>query len=128
MPRITKVYTRTGDDGSTALGTGQRVAKTSLRVIAYGEADELNSLIGVALAVLLKLVERGQIKSTDRVVVISTAHGLKFTGFKIGYVNSHLFFFKILNYIIHVSSLMHIRHHYALSIAIFEVRLLNDPI
>ncbi len=40
---------------------------------------------GVALAVLLKLVERGVIGSQDRVIVVSTAHGLKFTGFKIGY-------------------------------------------
>jgi threonine synthase len=40
---------------------------------------------GVALAALLKMVERGTIKPTDRVVVISTAHGLKFTGFKVGY-------------------------------------------
>jgi threonine synthase len=40
---------------------------------------------GVALAALFKLVERGEIKPTDRVVVISTAHGLKFTGFKVGY-------------------------------------------
>jgi len=40
---------------------------------------------GVALAALLKLVERGKIKADDRVVVISTAHGLKFTRFKVGY-------------------------------------------
>jgi threonine synthase len=40
---------------------------------------------GVALAVLFKLVKRGQVKPSDRVVVISTAHGLKFTGFKVGY-------------------------------------------
>ncbi len=40
---------------------------------------------GVALAVLIKLVERGEIRSDDRVVVISTAHGLKFTDFKVGY-------------------------------------------
>jgi threonine synthase len=40
---------------------------------------------GVALAALFKLVERGEIKSSDRVVVISTAHGLKFTDFKVGY-------------------------------------------
>lgn len=51
MPRITKVYTRTGDDGTTALGGGQRVAKDSLRISAYGEVDELNSQIGVAIAV-----------------------------------------------------------------------------
>jgi len=40
---------------------------------------------GVALAALFKLAQRGVIKSTERVVVISTAHGLKFTGFKVGY-------------------------------------------
>ncbi len=40
---------------------------------------------GVALAALFKLVERGEIKSSDRVIVISTAHGLKFTSFKVGY-------------------------------------------
>jgi len=45
---------------------------------------------GVALAVLFKLVDRGIIRSTDRVVVISTAHGLKFTQFKIGYHENNL--------------------------------------
>jgi threonine synthase len=40
---------------------------------------------GVALAVLLKLIDRGVVASSDRVVVISTAHGLKFTQFKVGY-------------------------------------------
>lgn len=50
MPRITKVYTRTGDDGSTGLGGGQRVAKTSPRVVAYGTVDELATHLGVALA------------------------------------------------------------------------------
>jgi threonine synthase len=40
---------------------------------------------GVALAALFKLVQRGEIKASDRVVVVSTAHGLKFTGFKVGY-------------------------------------------
>ena len=47
MPRITKVYTRTGDDGSTGLGTGLRVAKDSARVRAFGTVDELNSMVGV---------------------------------------------------------------------------------
>lgn len=46
MPRITKVYTRTGDDGRTALGTGARVEKDDLRVEAYGAVDELSSTIG----------------------------------------------------------------------------------
>src|SRR5438067_1338306 len=50
MPRITKVYTRTGDDGTTGLGTGRRVAKDSLRIEAYGTVDELNSQIGLAAA------------------------------------------------------------------------------
>lgn len=48
MPRITKVYTRTGDDGTTGLGGGQRVDKDSLRIEAYGTVDELNSVLGVA--------------------------------------------------------------------------------
>ncbi len=50
MPRLTKLYTRKGDDGTTALGSTTRVAKDSLRVEAYGTVDELNSVIGVALA------------------------------------------------------------------------------
>ena len=48
--RITKVYTRKGDDGTTGLGNGQRISKDSLRVSAYGTVDELNSIIGVAVA------------------------------------------------------------------------------
>jgi len=51
MPRITKVYTRTGDDGTTGLGSGRRVPKDSARIEAYGTVDELNSQIGAALAV-----------------------------------------------------------------------------
>ena len=50
MPRITKVYTRTGDDGTTGLGGGQRVPKDSARIEAFGSVDELNSHLGVALA------------------------------------------------------------------------------
>jgi cob(I)alamin adenosyltransferase len=50
MPRITKVYTRTGDDGTTGLGGGQRVPKDSARIEAYGTVDELSSAIGLALA------------------------------------------------------------------------------
>ncbi|MEM8934013.1 MAG: cob(I)yrinic acid a,c-diamide adenosyltransferase [Acidobacteriota bacterium] len=50
MPRITKVYTRTGDGGTTGLGDGQRVPKESLRIAAYGTVDELNSHLGVARA------------------------------------------------------------------------------
>ena len=50
MPRITRVYTRTGDDGTTGLGGGQRVPKDSLRIETYGTVDELSSEIGVAVA------------------------------------------------------------------------------
>ncbi len=50
MPRITKVYTRTGDDGTTGLGTGRRVPKDSPRIEGYGTVDELNSYIGAAIA------------------------------------------------------------------------------
>jgi cob(I)alamin adenosyltransferase len=48
--RLSKIYTRTGDDGSTGLGDGTRVAKDSLRVTAYGTVDEANSAIGLLLA------------------------------------------------------------------------------
>lgn len=50
MPRLTKIYTRKGDEGLTSLGSGQRVPKESSRVEAYGTVDELNSYIGVVLA------------------------------------------------------------------------------
>jgi len=47
--RLSKIYTRTGDDGTTGLGDGTRVSKDSLRVEAYGTVDELNSVLGMAL-------------------------------------------------------------------------------
>jgi cob(I)alamin adenosyltransferase len=49
--RLSKIYTRTGDDGSTGLGDGVRVPKEHLRVEAYGTVDEANSAVGVVLAV-----------------------------------------------------------------------------
>ena len=49
--RLSKIYTRTGDDGTTGLGDGSRVAKTHARIEAYGTVDEANSAIGVILAV-----------------------------------------------------------------------------
>lgn len=49
MVHINRVYTRAGDDGTTALGGGQRVPKESLRIEAYGTVDELNSAVGVAV-------------------------------------------------------------------------------
>ena len=63
--RISKVYTRSGDAGQTSLASGERVSKASLRVSAYGEVDELNSLLGLARTKLAdpeiqKLLERVQ--------------------------------------------------------------------
>jgi len=48
--RLSRIYTRTGDDGSTGLGNGLRVPKESLRVEAFGTVDEANSAIGAVLA------------------------------------------------------------------------------
>lgn len=62
--RVTKVYTRKGDDGKTALVGGRRISKSDLRVAAYGTVDELSSFIGLARSVLrggseeLKAIER----------------------------------------------------------------------
>lgn len=50
MPKLTRLYTRQGDEGETSLGGGQRVPKDSPRVIAVGTVDELNACLGVALA------------------------------------------------------------------------------
>jgi len=47
LVKLNKIYTKTGDNGDTALGDGQRVLKDSLRVNAYGNVDELNASIGV---------------------------------------------------------------------------------
>jgi cob(I)alamin adenosyltransferase len=47
---LTRIYTKTGDDGTTALGDMSRTAKTDARVTAYGDVDEANSTIGVAIA------------------------------------------------------------------------------
>ncbi len=49
--RLSRIYTRTGDDGNTGLGDGTRVPKEHLRVEAYGTVDEANSALGVVLAV-----------------------------------------------------------------------------
>ena len=48
--RLSKIYTRTGDQGTTGLGDGTRVSKDDLRVAAYGDTDETNSAIGMVLA------------------------------------------------------------------------------
>lgn len=50
MVKLNRIYTRTGDDGSTGLGTGGRVSKDDPRVEAYGTVDEANASIGIAIA------------------------------------------------------------------------------
>jgi cob(I)alamin adenosyltransferase len=50
MVYLNRIYTRTGDDGTTGLGNGARVSKTHPRIRAYGGVDELNAVLGVALA------------------------------------------------------------------------------
>src|ERR1700680_2785414 len=48
MVKLNKIYTRTGDDGTTALGSGERRKKYDLRIAAYGTLDEVNAAIGLA--------------------------------------------------------------------------------
>ncbi|MCH8058661.1 MAG: cob(I)yrinic acid a,c-diamide adenosyltransferase [Proteobacteria bacterium] len=53
--RLSKIYTRTGDKGTTGLGDGSRVEKDNLRVEAFGTVDELNSTVGLVLAAKLPI-------------------------------------------------------------------------
>ena len=50
MVNLTRIYTRTGDQGTTALGDMSRVAKTDVRISAYADANEANAAIGTAIA------------------------------------------------------------------------------
>jgi cob(I)alamin adenosyltransferase len=62
MVRINKVYTRTGDDGSTALVGGARAPKDSLRIEAYGTVDELNAAIGLVVVALASAPSRARLE------------------------------------------------------------------
>ena len=66
--RLSKIYTRTGDDGNTGLGDGSRVAKTAPRVAVMGEIDELNCVIGVLLG--------GELVASMRERLLDVQHGL----------------------------------------------------
>ena len=59
MVRITRVYTRTGDKGDTALVGGKRVPKDSPRIESYGTIDELNSIVGLARAFNAEKLDNG---------------------------------------------------------------------
>lgn len=61
MVKLNRIYTRTGDDGSTGLVSGARVSKASLRVEAYGAVDEANAAIGLAIVA----AEREQVRGVD---------------------------------------------------------------
>lgn len=61
--RLSKIYTRTGDSGTTGLGDGSRVAKFDLRVQAMGEVDELNAVLGMLLVEELQADVRDQLKA-----------------------------------------------------------------
>jgi cob(I)alamin adenosyltransferase len=63
--RLTKIYTRTGDDGTTGLADGSRVSKSGPRIEAIGAVDELNSTIGVLLAEELPPTLRSAITSVQ---------------------------------------------------------------
>jgi cob(I)alamin adenosyltransferase len=59
MVRLSKIYTKTGDDGTTMLGDGNTVPKHTLRVAAYGTVDEANAALGLAIAHLPDSIDQG---------------------------------------------------------------------
>jgi len=78
--RITKVYTRTGDKGTTRLAGGQEIAKDHLRLETYGTVDELNSVVGLSRAFLQDLSE----DLTERDQLDEILHGIQDRLFDIG--------------------------------------------
>ena len=70
MPKLTRIYTRTGDDGTTGLVGGQRVKKNASRIETYGTVDELSSVIGLARTAL------ADVQRTRPVQDLARAHGV----------------------------------------------------
>ncbi len=66
MVRLTRIYTRTGDSGETALVGGKRVPKDSPRIEAYGTIDELNSIVGLARVFNEERLKRGSALSSTK--------------------------------------------------------------
>lgn len=79
--RLTKIYTRGGDKGSTKLVGGQRIAKSSLRLETYGTVDELNCLIGVIRTYSLPYKEKSKLVYTEST---ETLHKIQNKLFDIG--------------------------------------------
>lgn len=69
MVNLTRIYTRTGDDGTTALGDMSRTAKTDSRIAAYADANEANAAIGVAVAM-------GELPEAVRTVLVRVQNDL----------------------------------------------------
>jgi len=102
--RITKVYTKTGDNGSTSLGNGSRVSKGSLRIKSIGSIDELNASIGIVLSVkpienILKILNKiqndlfnlgGEIATKDLNLKLVTKDDIKLLESSIDKLNEHL--------------------------------------
>lgn len=66
MPKLTRIYTRTGDDGTTGLVGGSRVKKDDLRIESYGTLDELSSVIGVARSAMAPvLADKSELRDLD---------------------------------------------------------------
>ncbi|GAC1442969.1 MAG: cob(I)yrinic acid a,c-diamide adenosyltransferase [Vulcanimicrobiaceae bacterium] len=78
MPKLTRIYTRTGDDGTTGLVGGQRVKKNALRIETYGTVDELSSVIGLARTALADAMRSGTSAAQphDAMPGIATARAL----------------------------------------------------
>ncbi len=80
--RLTRIYTRAGDGGETSLGDGSRVSKLDCRIAAFGTVDEVNSLLGLALAagppaeVVREVLERVQNELFDVGADISVPFGV----------------------------------------------------
>ena len=81
MVRLTRIYTRTGDRGSTRLVDGQQVDKDSIRVEAYGTVDELNSILGMIAAALS---EHACIEAARRQELTDWLHGAQRKLFDLG--------------------------------------------
>jgi cob(I)alamin adenosyltransferase len=67
--RLTRIYTRTGDNGTTALADGKRIAKTEPRIEAIGAVDELNSLVGLVNS---ESLPGGELASPDHPLIAAT--------------------------------------------------------